>query len=382
MPALELMATAIGGPVSDPEPGVTGQVRFAAVQLAERRTSRWVLATAPRTGGFWKAMVDAEARVAEAMRKIDAGEQTDSIPGLRTRLTPLYDSLVSQELDATLEAAAAHKPGEAPPILRLHLAPGLDMIPWELLFKRQFLGLEYQVVRVPMVSGGPRQAGRMRKVARVSTVLGAEVVDDDQRAAWDGTFDGTVNGEVTLFKTPKAADDWPTVGVLPEAFGEIVHITCHGLASSDGERYWSLDKRKPDDMDVSVYPRDGDTQFQLGRFAPLVFANACSSATAAAPAAIATGPRFAALAEGFGSTFYDMGASVFIGTIGPVSKRIALEFAKRFFAKLLGERLPAGEALWFTRRSFADEGEKDPSWLFYCMYGDPEIRFVPGGGHG
>lgn len=382
MPALELMATALGGPTTDPEPGVTGQVRFTAVQLAERRQTRWVLATAPRTGGFWRAMTDAEARVAEAMRKIDAGDASDPIPGLRTRLTPLYDSLVSPELDATLEAAAARKPGEPAPILRLHLAPGLDMIPWELLFKRQFLGLQYQVVRMPIVSGGPRHAARVRKVARISSVLGAQVVDDGLRPAWDTTFDGSVNGTVTMWKAPQAQDDWPTLGVLPQAFGEIIHITCHGLASDDGERYWSLDRTKPGDMDVSVYPRDGDTQFQLSRFAPLVFANACSSASGLAAPAPGAGPRFAALAEGFGTTFYDMGASVFIGTIGPVSRRIALEFAKRFFARLLGGGLPAGEALWATRQSFADEGEKDPSWLFYCMYGDPETRFVAGGGNG
>jgi hypothetical protein len=382
MAALELMATAVGGPATDPEPGVTGQVPFAGVQMAERRQTRWVLATAPAKGGFWSAMTDAGVRVAEAMSKIDQGVPGDPIPALLVRLNALFESLVSPELKLTLAAAAGTaKAGDPPPILRLHLAPGLDMIPWELLSDRQhFLGLEFQVARMPIISGGPRVTRRVREVTRIATVLGAQVVDDALRPVWDATFDGAVSNGVVVWRSPQAADDWPTVAALPQAFGEIVHITCHGMAKDGGQRYWSLDRTKPDEMEVSVYPPDGDTQFQLNRNSPLVFANACSSATAGA--APGGAPRFTGLAEGFGSTFYDLGASVFVGTIGPVSRRIALEFATRFFKRLLKEGMTAGEALWSTKQSFAEDGEKDPSWLLYCMYGDPETRFVPGGGHG
>jgi hypothetical protein len=381
MPALELMASPFGGPATNPEPGVIGDVAFAGVQLAERRNMRWVLATMPRTGGFWRAMVDAEQRVAEAMRKVDLGQAGDPIAALRVRLAPLYDSVLSQELNDVLCAAAERKAGEPAPVLRLHLQPGMDTVPWELLFKRDFLGLEFQVARLPIVSGGPNRAGRVRRVTRISSLLGAQVVDDSQRQAWDQTFDGTINGSVTLWKSPpETTTDWPTVGVFPDAFGEILVFTCHGLSSATGERYWSFDKNRPEDMDTSVYLKDGENQFQLSGRAPLVFANACSSAgiADAAPGV----PRFTALAEGFGVRWYDLGASVFVGTIGPVSKKVALEFAKRFFQRLLGDGLPVGEALWSTKRSFAEDGEKDPSWLFYCLYGDPESRFVAGTGHG
>jgi hypothetical protein len=322
-------------------------------------------------------MQEADQTVADAMRKVDQGIPGDLIPGLRMRLAPLYGSIFSDELSAILAEAAIRKPGAPAPILRLHLLGGMDIVPWEVLFKRDFLGLEFQVARMPIVPGGPIRGGKVRKVTRISSLLGEQVVDDDLRPAWDGTFDGTINGAVTLWKSPAAAADWPTATNLPEAFGEILHVTCHGLASDTGERYWSLNKNLPGDSSVSVYPKDGENNFRLPALAPLVFANACSSASAA-PVAGASG----AFGEGFGTTFYDLGASVFVGTIAPVSKTVALELAKRFFRRLLGDGLPVGEALWRTKLSFAEEGERDPSWLFYCMYGEPETRFVPGGSNG
>lgn len=372
--ALELMATAVGGPGVDPDP-LIGAIPFSNVQLTQRRQDRWVAATAPK-GGFWRNIRDADTRVGEAMSKILQDLPADPIPALKARITPLYDSLFSPELHDDVQAAAGHKPAEPPPILRLHLSPGgVDIIPWELLWNRvDFLGLQFQVARMPIVPGGPRMSRRAHDVRRISSLLGSQVLDDTQRPDWDATFDTGGNGTVTVWRAPKAVSDWPTVAVLPEASADILHITCHGMLQN-GERYWSLDHTKPDDMDVSIYPRDGDNQFQLRKFAPLVFANACSSA---APV-IAGTPGLQVLGEGFGATFYDMGASVFIGTLAPVSKRIAVPFATRFFHRLLNEGQSAGEALWSTKQSFAEEGEKDPSWLFYCMYGDPETKFVLAG---
>ncbi len=40
--------------------------------------------------------------------------------------------------------------------------------------------------------------------------------------------------------------------------------------------------------------------------------------------------------------------------------------------------LPVGEALRKTKESFAVEHAKDPSYLFYCLYGPSDSTYTPG----
>jgi hypothetical protein len=82
------------------------------------------------------------------------------------------------------------------------------------------------------------------------------------------------------------------------------------------------------------------------------------------------------------SLLFDFGALAFVGTFAPVVKSTALSFAARFYKHLLGtggaEGAPIGKALWLTKREFhAEAGDSisDPSWLFYCLYGSPDLTF-------
>jgi hypothetical protein len=101
-----------------------------------------------------------------------------------------------------------------------------------------------------------------------------------------------------------------------------------------------------------------------------VFGNACASA----------GADLAAL-QGFGASFMVGGALNFVGTFAPITKTMAVEFAKRFYANLFGDNvrppLPIGEALRATKASFVAQSCTDPSYLFYCLYGPCDSTYVP-----
>lgn len=101
---------------------------------------------------------------------------------------------------------------------------------------------------------------------------------------------------------------------------------------------------------------------------PLVFGNACQGA---AGAATATG-----LVPGLAYSFFDNGATAFVGAFAPISKTMALKFATKFYGHLLSNNLGIGSALWRTKSDFKEADEKDPSWLFYCLYGAPGTQFV------
>jgi len=92
---------------------------------------------------------------------------------------------------------------------------------------------------------------------------------------------------------------------------------------------------------------------------PLVFVNACSSASATFSAVGLTT---------FGWTFLKAGAAAYIGTLAPVTTESALKFAKAFFDAYLGQRLPILQAMYQARQVFRDD--PDPTWLLYSLYGD------------
>ena len=101
---------------------------------------------------------------------------------------------------------------------------------------------------------------------------------------------------------------------------------------------------------------------------PLVFGNACASSSGRPADGVGLTP-------GLGTAFVANGASAFVGIFAPVTKRLAFDFACEFYRRLLGDGLPVARALWKTKCHFKESGEKDPSWLFYCLYGLPETCF-------
>ena len=97
-----------------------------------------------------------------------------------------------------------------------------------------------------------------------------------------------------------------------------------------------------------------------------MFGNACASNAAGNQGGLSTG---------LGTSFFTQGALNFVGTFAPITKSLAIEFARQFYLRLLQDQMPIGKALWATKKHFFDLGGNDPSYLFYCLYGPSETCF-------
>jgi CHAT domain-containing protein len=165
-----------------------------------------------------------------------------------------------------------------------------------------------------------------------------------------------------------------------------VHITCHGGLRQEkspkpgalpatqprpGAPFWTLNLSTAGVPWRQIVP-DSLSQLNLTS-KPLVFGNACQSAGI-------TGVNASPgnLSSGFGPTFFSRGAIAFIGTVAPIHRTVALDFALRFYDNLLqvNPRLSVAKALWATKMYFYNRGTADPTYLFYCLYGPPDTEFV------
>jgi hypothetical protein len=298
-----------------------------------------------------------------------------------------YEKYVPPPLKTELQKAAATADGDDVPILRIHTP--INWIPWELMYDgTDFLGLRFQVARVPMGSTAPEiDNDESRTVSRIYHLLGAHLLndDDDLFDKWKTTFSDrfAAGAEELRFPADDAGgQDYPCLTDLEMAKDpDIVHITCHGGMVDDNHKtYWTLDHTN---IMIEEYRiTEGDVRY-LGTSStffkhtkPLVFGNACASVMAGNDDQDAT--NTGSLMHGFGEAFFSQGAIGFIGTFVPISKKMSIEFACEFYQRLLGEGLPIGKALWATKKHFNDLPQNDPSWLFYCLYGPPETHFKIG----
>lgn len=138
--------------------------------------------------------------------------------------------------------------------------------------------------------------------------------------------------------------------------GQIVMLLCHGVIKESGGYYLKLED--------NVFGRISSSDISTLNLRPgtLVFVNACSSASATfSPAGLTT----------IGEEFINAGASCFIGTLAPVSTKLALRFAQTFMDVLINQSLSVPQAMIKCRQEFIDE--QDPSWLFYTIYGDSTV---------
>lgn len=346
--------------------------QFSLIEFTHCQEAKWVTLPISAKTGLWPALLESDQAVRLAMQRLAAPNPQPTLAAFMTRFEDLYDRIFSSQARDLLHREADRAGAGTTPVLRLHLMPGLDVVPWELLFDgKDFLGLRFQVARLPIVPGGPpEENGAAHEVRKIVSVLAENVLEDSQEQEWRTTFDNLVGVPITIWRRPQQAD-WPTVNDLyGQAAGDVVHVTCHGIVKG-ADRFWSLNHNQLLDDNYRLYVTAHKT-FQVSATAPLVFANACASAN--------SGPALegvpASLGEGFGTTFYDNGARTFIGTFAPVTQSMAVNFAKRFFKHLFGEQLSVGEALVATKKEFRDEAPVDPSWLFYCLYGDPQAKFV------
>lgn len=288
-----------------------------------------------------------------------------SRPALVTQFREFWSNWVPESVQR--DVAALARTDDDPPCLVIYVHPTLEWIPWELMHDgTDFLGLRYVIARLPIVRRGPSSMAETRVVRRVCTFLGEHLMDEEQQAEWERTFDGLPNG-VTVDRFPTNGV-WPTADqVAQEAGADILHITCHGGVQDDTfNTVWTLNAQGQSYVYGLGMPGVEQMEFG-GQGGPLVFGNACQGA---AGAITATG-----LVPGLAYSFFNNGATAFIGTFAPISKTMALQFATTFYGHLLRNRLGIGRALLRTKSDFKAAEEQDPSWLFYCLYGAPGTRF-------
>ena len=342
------------------------------------------------TGGLWRDLGSA-AGLGDFSRlqgRIDEQLQSDmetldatagSVFARGQYFSLLYEPIFPPALQRALKAVEPANAGDPPPLLRLHLDPGLDWIPWEVAYDGEtFLGLRFRVARLPIVPH--REAAEVKDpwpVTKIYSFLGEWVLDDGQIANWQKTFpiDGAANvSEQRLPEQP--ANRFPRVADVEKAATDahIVHFTCHGGIKDTGTlggSYWTLNHKQPVSPQFRIHADVvGALKTRLPKTQPLIFGNACGSSGQTVSAG--------GLVNSFGGLFILAGASGFVGTCAPIAKLRAIEFATRFYQHLLVSGDPISTALWRAKDELSSATPDDPSPLFYCQYGSPESRYVLG----
>jgi hypothetical protein len=292
----------------------------------------------------------------------------------------LYERLVPDPVRRHLYRVADEAEQGKPPLLQVHVHRNYDWIPWELLYDgRDFLGLRFRMARLPIVAKPPDMSDRTKhRLRRVRSILGADVLGtppDGEFEAWRKTFHGLLPPAAEELRVPPAelADGaWPTMDIFRECQeDDILHVTCHGTVR-EGEPRWTLKQGDPQFWLYDITPTMLPT-LNLSHTRPLVFGNACKS-----------GASEAGLLPGLAISLFGQGALNVIGTFAPISRTVAIEFARVFYERLLGPNGESGSSVagalcaakgHFAKRA-AGNPSADPSYLFYCLYGPPDTRFV------
>ena len=351
-----------------------------SIEVLHLEGGRWRPQAIPLTGVTpEQALLQVESMLQQVAKELDDPIPEGYLDIMQAKLNALFQAVVPKELGDKLAADAEQSPENDPPVIRLHLDKAIDRYPWELMFDGTgYLGLRNRIARLPLVKTGPRPAdGVARPIRDVASLLGEHVLEEEaERTSWNETFKGVVNGKVKLVRRPEkegAEDTWPTFTALKQEV-DLLYLVCHGRRNTDGLVYWSLDDDRPAVLGVSVLA-DHAATLGLQKREPLVFANACH------PLADETPPSVHDLATAsFGWVFFEAGATAFVGTVAPISKRVALPFASAFFERLLAKGESVSAALHGTKRQFLASKSADPSYLFYSLYGDPDTVFKQAGG--
>lgn len=320
-----------------------------------------------------------ETVLSEAMRLVGQPVPVAVLPqdgAFRSPFADLYRKLLPPEVRESLKKAVA-PPGQPRPHLNIYLRTGAEWIPWELLHDgTEYLGVQFAIARLPIVKQATEiRPPRARVVRKVYSLLARNVLNAADAAQWETTFTGYNAAPAWENRFPfNGTGNFPTLSQLEAARdADIVHVTCHGGLKDENlnEFVWTLDHQNPQFFDYRITTTFAQESKLAQR--PLVFGNACASVA---------GQADLVSLQGFGSSFMVGGALNFVGTFAPITKTMAIAFAKRFYAHLFGldgpHSVPIAEALRRTKESFAQQNCPDPSYLFYCLYGPPDSTFKPG----
>ena len=308
------------------------------------------------------------------MQRITARQPGGALVLLQAKSQEWWNTLVPDIIKQALTKAdeEAKAAGTVPRLL-VNAHQWLEWLPWELLHDGDdYLGLKFQVARLPIVANGSAPTDA-KFVTRAVNLLGTQILSEVEGEAyhsWASTFDPFQPLGVAGRRLPPGNLDggWPTLDdLVAQKDADIIHITAHGDVDENGRQYLALDldDRFTSSIDDSIaallaFPSPG----------PLVFCNACGSVAAGDGKGV--GPL---VTRGLGVSFFDRGAAAYIGSLAPLGTEAAIRFAATFYRFLLQDQLCVGEAL--RQAKLAEHGKQDPSYLFYCLYGLPGTKFVP-----
>jgi WD40 repeat protein len=237
-------------------------------------------------------------------------------------------------------------------------------IPWELMYDGEdFFGKKFIFARYPRLTEDEKwpdkdrdESQGDRQIKRVLNVVGGDVpASESDRATQLFSTYLPLDYTQLLFKQPISA----LVKALPGA--DVLHFTCHGhlephlLQIAGDKNKTRIENLLPETIQ--------SLPLELGS---LVFANACAST-----APILTFGKFSS----FGWKFYQRGAAAFVGTLGAVPVRYAVNFAESVYLELFNtnERISIGQAVAKAKEVAASD--RNLFWLLYCIYGDPDFSF-------
>jgi hypothetical protein len=239
-------------------------------------------------------------------------------------------------------------------------------VPWELLHDGQsFWGAKFILSRVTTSSFGSQRLKENTAVRTVFNIVGGGLKQDVETLATEMFQDSAVL-KVKLISACSASE---VVETLKNQHVDILHLTCHG--HRDPLRLTTSNLNDGLEMHLSVEVVEEELEMQSSGF---IFANACNSSA-----------RFVGLFNedtNFGKAFCERGARAFVGTLGPVPSRHAVNLACDFYKLFLQskpETLPGtgnqfslsrtvGFNLLESKRSAAKN--QNMFWLFYCLHGD------------
>lgn len=332
------------------------------VQTADNGRLDWTLVrpTGPReflgqsSGAFEPARVAAwQVEQSRLIREMLEPEPTpEDLDALRAQLAATGNELYAQIAPKGLESVLDGLNENALVVFDCDA----DWIPWELLASRPegtLWGERFVLVRSPVASRPPHAT--IATPTTVTTALDRALLVVGDEIDRPGRVGQLTFGRMEARAAPPLIKaSWAELQ-RDVAGKDIVHFVCHGRQQPS----YHLSYREG--VAGRLLPRQVHA---LGvKWGAVVFANACSSGAS---------DLLLSDFQSFGREFYYAGARPFIGTLGPVPTREAVEFAGLFYEHFAIAGLPAGHALRMARQDAARRFKR-PVWLFYCLYGSPSV---------
>ncbi|MEM7133666.1 MAG: CHAT domain-containing protein [Chloroflexota bacterium] len=238
----------------------------------------------------------------------------------------------------------------------IYIGSNEERIPWELMYDGYgFWGEKFNLARIPKIPerSGYTHADKLikkekgKRISKVVNVIGGDLTD----SSVERIYRLFCVVDKSIVETKKCQKIYTILQAMETA--DLIHFTCHGSIKSSPSLQVGGNKNSPvDNLDVLDLYSLGDVSNSV------IFANACTSGR--------SGPLLGVL-RNFGWEFYKKGADAYIGTLGLVPTKYAIEFAEQFYKKFL-EGSTVGEAMSFAK---SNAHRENPFWLLYCLYGNP-----------